>query len=348
VVKAGEKGIHTFRIPGIVATKQGTLLAVYDLRYRNSSDLPGNIDVGLSRSKDGGRSWEDIRVIMDMGAPHENNGVGDPAILYDSSTNTVWVAALWSKGNRSIAGSEPGLSPDTSGQIVLASSQDDGLTWSQPYNITSQVKDPKWHIYFVGPGAGMVMRDGTLVFAAQYWDESAKPGIPHSSIIYSKDKGKTWLSGKGVRSNTNEAQVIETEPGCLMINMRDNRGGFRSVATTRDMGATWTLHPNSYSVFKDPICMASFSKFNVMVNGKMQPVVFFSNVSDSHSRVNTTVRASLDLGETWPSRYQMLIDDRRSYGYSCLVRIDANTVGLLYEGRGDLYFVSIPVNQLIR
>jgi sialidase-1 len=348
LAKTGQDSVHTYRIPGIVATSKATLIAVYDFRYRNASDLPGDIDVGMRRSTDGGLTWHAPKVIMDMGEPHKENGVGDPAILYDPATHTIWVAALWSKGNRSIAGSGPGLSPDSTGQIVLTYSKDDGETWAKPFSITSQVKQPNWHIYFIGPGAGITMRDGTLVFATQYWDESAKPGIPHSSIIYSKDHGKTWQSGKGVRSNTNESQVIETSPGTLMINMRDNRGQYRSVATTKDIGKNWTLHPNSYSTFKDPVCMASFTKLELKVGNKVKPVVLFSNVEDSYSRVKMTIKASMDLGETWQEKNKLLIDERRSYGYSCIVGIDQTTIGVLYEGRGDIYFVRIPIHEIIK
>ena len=187
--KAGDDNVNTYRIPGIATTDKGTLLSVYDIRYNNSADLPGNIDVGLSRSTDSGRTWQPMKIIMDMGAPHENNGIGDPSILFDPVTKKIWVAALWSKGNRSIAGSLPGISPDTTGQFVLVSSADDGLTWSAPYTITPQVKNPAWHLFFNGPGSGIAMQDGKLVFAAQYWDEVKKP---YSTIIYSDDHGATW------------------------------------------------------------------------------------------------------------------------------------------------------------
>ena len=93
--KAGDDGVNTYRIPGIVQTNKGTLIAVYDIRYNDSRDLPGNIDVGMSRSTDNGKSWEPMKVIMDMGAPHENNGIGDPAILFDPVTRKIFVASLW-------------------------------------------------------------------------------------------------------------------------------------------------------------------------------------------------------------------------------------------------------------
>ena len=344
----GEDSVNTYRIPGMITTNKGTLIAVYDIRYNNSRDLPANIDVGMSRSTDGGRTWQPMKVIMDMGAPHQNNGVGDPTILFDPVTKKLWVAALWSKGNRSIAGSEPGLSPDTTGQFVLVSSDDDGLTWSHPYSITAQVKDPAWHLYFDGPGNGISMQNGTLVFPSQYWDETKKPGIPHSSIIYSADHGKTWKSGVGAKSNTTESAVVETTPGTLMLNMRDNRGKFRSIATTTDMGKTWTEHPTSYEALPDPVSMASLIKASVNVKGKMKDVLFFSNVNSTSARFNTTIKASLDLGETWLPANEVALDYRSSYGYSVLTKIDDNTIGILYEGTGGLFFLRVPVSDIIK
>ncbi len=343
--KAGDEGVHTYRIPGMTITDKGTLIAVYDIRYKHSGDLPANIDVGMSRSTDGGRTWEPMKVIMDMGEPHENNGIGDPSILFDPVSKKLWVAALWSKGNRSIAGSKPGLSEDETGQFVLVSSDDDGVTWSKPNNITKQVKNPAWHLFFDGPGNGIAMQDGKIVFPAQYWDEMR---VPHSTLIYSDDHGKTWKSGTGARSNTTESQIVETLPGTLMLNMRDNRGGFRSIATTRDLGKTWVEHHTSFNALPDPVCMASLIKANVTVKGKQKDVLFFSNVNTRSGRFNLTIKASSDLGESWPSNHHLLIDERRLFGYSDLTRIDNKTLGLLYEGERDLYFVRIPINAIIQ
>lgn len=346
--KAGDDGVNTYRIPGLIRTDKGTLVAVYDVRHKNSGDLPGNIDVGMNRSSDGGHNWEPMKIIMDMGPPHENNGVGDPAILFDPQTKKLWIAALWSKGNRSIAGSEPGLSPDITGQFVLVNSTDDGHTWSAPLSITSKVKNPAWHLYFNGPGSGISMLDGTLVFPSQYWDESRKPGIPHASVVYSTDHGNTWKSGTGAKSNTTESQVVETTPGTLMLNMRDNRGKFRSVATTKDMGKTWLEHPTSVRDLPDPVAMGSIIKARVNVKGEMKDVLFFSNVASQTARKNTTIKASLDLGETWLPANQLLLDSRTSYGYSILSQIDDHTIGILYEGERDLYFMRIPVKDIIK
>ena len=346
VRRAGDDKVNTYRIPGIVQTDRGTLIAVYDIRYNNSGDLPGNIDVGMSRSADSGKTWQPMKVIMDMGAPHENNGVGDPAVLFDPATKKIFVAALGSKGNRSIAGSLPGLSPDTTGQFILVSSEDDGLTWSAPYSITSQVKEPAWHLFFDGPGNGIAMSDGKLVFAAQYWDQNKKP---FSTIIYSDDHGKTW-KGKlaGPKSNTTESQVVEIKKGILMLNMRDNRGGFRSIATTTDMGQTWMEHNSSFNALADPVCMGSLINSMAIVKGQKKQTLFFSNPNTSSGRYNITIRASLDNGESWSAENQFLLDERTCYGYSCLTRLDDKNIGILYEGVKDLYFVKIPVNKIIK
>jgi sialidase-1 len=345
VRKHGDDQVNTYRIPGIATTNSGALISVYDIRYLNSRDLPGHVDVGMSKSVDGGKTWEAMKIIMDMGEPHENNGVGDPAVLFDPATNTIFVVALWSKGNRSIAGSKPGLLPDETGQLVLVKSNDDGLTWSKPVSITEQVKKPKWNLFFNGPGTGSVMADGTLVFAAQYWDENK---LPHGTIIYSKDHGQTWKAGVGAKDNTTESAVVETEPGKLMLNMRDNAGRYRSVATTTDFGQTWTTHKTSGNTLADPVCMGSLIKVKVRVKGQLKEVLFFSNVNSSKDRKDLTVKASLDLGETWLAANQLLVDERPSFGYSALTLIDENTLGLIYEGVRDLFFVRIPVSDVIR
>lgn len=344
--KPKDENVHTYRIPGIVTTDKGTLVSVYDIRYDHSGDLPANIDVGMSRSVDGGKTWAAMKNIMDMGGPNENSGIGDPSILFDPATKTIWVAALWSKGNRSIAGSGPGLTPDETGQFVVTSSTDDGITWSKPYSITAQIKNPEWRIFFPGPGNGIAMVDGKIVFPAQYWDAQK---MPHSTLVYSDDHGKTWKSGSGAKSNTTESQLVETTPGTIMLNMRDNRGKFRSVATTTDMGKSWTTHATSYNTLADPVCMGSFIKAKVMVKGVLKDVLFFSNPNVSKGpRKDITIKASLDMGETWQPANQLLIDERDSFGYSALTKIDDNTIGILYEGISSLLFVRVPVSDIIK
>lgn len=343
----GDDGIHSYRIPGLVTSTKGTLLAVYDIRRNTSRDLQGDIDVGLSRSTDGGKSWEPMKVIMDMGEygglPQDQNGIGDPAILVDQETGHIWVAALWlhgKPGEMAWNSSKPGMSPSETGQFVLVKSEDDGLSWSRPMIITDQIKNPEWNLFFNGPGKGITLKDGTLVFPAQFKD---KDQIPYSTIIYSKDKGKTWKVGSGAKSNTTEAQVVELQDGSLMLNMRDNRGGSRSISITSDLGQTWAEHATSRSALPEPVCMAS-----IIDNPFQAGMLLFSNPATEKGRHHITIKASLNDGESWPEDLQVLLDEGTGWGYSCLTMINEKEVGILYESSvANMTFQIIPLSEIL-
>ncbi|MEZ6032234.1 MAG: exo-alpha-sialidase [Planctomycetaceae bacterium] len=350
--KGGDDGVHTYRIPGLARTNSGTLIGVYDIRRRSGRDLPGDLDVGLSRSTDGGRTWEPMRVIMDMGddPQWQYDGIGDPAILVDRNTGTIWVAATWSHGNRSWKGSGPGLTPEETGQLMLVSSADDGVTWSEPVNITSQLKRTEWCFLLQGPGNGITMRDGTLVFAAQYQDTPEAKRLPRSTIIYSKDHGRTWQIGTGACDSTTEAQVVETEPGVLMLNCRYDLKPARVVMTTRDMGTTWQTHATSETTLIEPVsCMASLIDVDRETGKDFGGWLLFSNPDSTTIRQRMMIKGSTDHGLTWPKEYQLLLDEGDSSGYSCLTMIDDETIGILYEGsQAQLTFQRIPLRDVIK
>ncbi|MCA9175201.1 MAG: exo-alpha-sialidase [Planctomycetales bacterium] len=353
VRQGGDDGAHTYRIPGLATTNRGTLIGVYDVRRRGGGDLPGDIDVGMSRSTDGGRTWQPMQIIMDMGSDPawRYDGIGDPAVLVDRETGTIWVAATWSHGNRSWHGSGPGLKPEETGQLMLVRSDDEGQTWSQPINITAQVKRPEWCFLLQGPGKGITMRDGTLVFAAQYQDPPSGNRLPHSTIIYSKDHGKTWRAGNGAYDDTTEAQVVEVEPGVLMLNCRYNRKAARVVMTTKDLGQTWQKHSTSERALIEPgACMASL--IDIGREGEKLSVdnwLLFSNPDSVRGRHHLTIKASPDRGETWPKQHRLLLDEGISGGYSCMALIDSRTVGILYEGsQAHMTFLRIPLSELTK
>jgi sialidase-1 len=365
---AGQDGVDTYRIPGLVTTNSGTLIAVYDNRYNNSKDLQEDIDIGMSRSIDGGETWEPMKVIIDMGEygglPEQLNGAGDPCVLYDRVNGTIWVAALWMSGSAPDKmlwwASQPGITPQETGQFILVKSTDDGITWSEPVSITGQIKDPSWQLLLQGPGRGITMSDGTLVFPAQFKADIGVKALDggqytcHSTIVYSRDGGETWSIGTGAKSNTTESQVAELSDGSLMLNMRDDRNrtdksetNGRAVAITADMGETWTVHSSSNAALPEPNCMASLIAAEVIVEGQMRRVLFFSNPDNKSERTNMTIKASLDDGATWPEEYQMELFAPAGYGYSCLTMVDDSHVGILYEGVKELYFQKIRVEELL-
>lgn len=357
--QAGDDNIAAYRIPGLATTNKGTLIGVYDIRRNNSVDLQEDIDVGMNRSTDGGQTWEPMKIIMDMGEwgglPNDQNGIGDPAVLVDRSNNTIWVAAVWAHGHpgkRNWWASKPGMTPEQTSQFVLVKSEDDGKTWSDPINITEQIKDKEWYLLLQGPGKGITMKDGTLVFPAQFKD---KDQMPHSTIIWSKDHGKTWTIGTGAKSNTTEAQVIELGDGSLMLNMRDNRNrkdksetNGRAIAITKDLGKTWTTHSTSNSKLIEPTCMASLIKEEFQVGQEKKELVLFSNPNSKTHRKNMSIKVSFDDANSWPEKFTTLLDAEGCWGYSCMTKIDDNTVGILYEGsQAHMVFQMITIEELV-
>lgn len=347
--RQGDHDCHTFRIPGIAVTNNGTLLAVYDMRYRSRRDLQGHMDIGLSRSTDGGKTWTKPRPIMDMGKfgglPEDQNGCSDPNILVDKSTGEILVSAVWTHGKPGThqwrgKGSEPGLKLNQSSQFMMVRSSDDGKTWSMPENLTKKLKNPEWHLFAPAPGNGISMSNGTLVMPTAGREET---GLPFSNLIWSKDHGKTWTLSAPARSNTTECAVAELSDGSLMLNIRDNRNrkdksatNGRAVSVTTDLGMTWSIHPSDHSSLPEPVCMAS------LISHKLndgRTVLFFSNPNHKSKRKNMTVRLSLDDGKTW---MRQIVLDKDGGAYSSLVMVNEATLGILYESsRADLIFQTI-------
>lgn len=345
--KQGDEGVHTYRIPGLATTPKGTLIAVFDLRHQNAGDLPADIDVGTMRSTDNGETWSPMQRVLDFDANEpgsHGNGVGDPAILVDSKTGTVFVAAIWSKGERAWHGSGPGMTPDETGQLVIAKSTDDGVTWSKPVSITPQVKRPEWRLCLNGPGNGIQLRDGTLVFAAQFKDPN---NIPHSCFIASADQGKTWKIAPAANPDTlptSECSVAELADGSLLLSMRDeSRSGKRAWAqwTWKEslMAGQWS---EPWSTVPDPTCMASLIRHP---NGEL----LFSNPNSPKKRVALTIRTSSDGGRTWSDG--KLLDPRPSM-YSCMTVLKDGRIGILYEtgqkrGYETLTFARFPLEWVL-
>ena len=349
VQPTGRKSVN-FRIPGMVLTPAGTLLTCTDIRYNHSGDLPADIDMGVARSTDGGQSWGPNEIALaykDAVDGYKGAGNGDAALLVDESNSRIWMAVLWSHGKHPIwHGEEGSNAPDKVSQFVLTYSDDDGKTWSKAINITDQVKKPEWGVNFQGPGNGICLRDGTLVFPAQYWVNVNGRRTAHCNIVYSKDHGKTWNVSTSPVGNTSEAQVVELENGDIMINSRNEAGGpWRAIATTSDLGATWELHPthnNDSGLIEPGACQGSI--ITVPNKGGIKHPLFFSNPANGGSRKDMTLKASADQGTTWP--YALLYDERNGAGYSSLAPVDDEHIGVYYEGHDNIYFLKFPYAEL--
>jgi len=351
--KQGQFDCHTFRIPAMATTNKGTLLAVYDMRYNSRRDLQGHMDIGLSRSTDGGDTWARPVPIMDMkkfgGLPEDQNGCSDPNILIDRETGEIMVSAVWTHGKPGThqwagKGSEPGHSIHQSSQFMMVRSKDDGLTWSKPENWTKRLKDPKWCLFAPAPGNGINLMDGTLVMPTQGRDAT---GLPFSNFMWSRDHGKSWTLSSPARDNTTECSVAELKDGSLMLNIRDNRNrkdksktNGRAVSVTHDMGKTWKVHSSDHGALPEPVCMASLISHDLKDDRR---VLFFSNPNSKYKREKMTVRMSLDQGKTWP---KSILLDQKGGAYSSLAMVDDRTLGILYESSvADMVFQKIKLSE---
>jgi hypothetical protein len=157
------------------------------------------------------------------------DGVGDPAVL-----------AAWSHGDQAWRGSGPGLAPHETGQLVLTTGTDEGRRFGLLQNRTEMVRDPAWSYRLQGPGRGIPMGDGRLVYPAQFQLSPDEGPTPHSTVQVSAHGGAKWRIGAGARSDTTESAVVGVADGELMPNMGDDSGGSRAVATSADGGATCT------------------------------------------------------------------------------------------------------------
>jgi len=359
------RGAHglgcNYRIPGIACDSNGVLHAVYDNRYGFGGDLPGDVDVAYNRSTDGGATWEPQKVIMDFDSSvpgSSGNGVGDPCILYDPVTDTLWVAALWSFGNNGYHGSGTGTDPADTGQYVLTKSTDGGDTWSEPINITADIKNPNWNLLFQGPGHGLAMRDGTLVFPSQVRDGTIEnDGINQvrACSVFSTDHGDTWQFGSivpTINPEQNENTVCELDDGRLLFSCRTPSGsnGQRAWVHYTPGGAeplqdgTWS---NLYRLAEvpDPVCQGSVIQWKSTFDGHPKEWLLFANPATG-GRNGMTLRVSLDGGLTWP--VSRLVYAGPS-AYSSLCILPDGSIGLLYEkdGTSKITFVRVEEGWLL-
>ena len=289
--KSGTEGYNTFRIPAIITTKNGTILAFAEGRKKTSSDT-GDIDLVMKRSEDNGKTWSELYVIWD----DDENVCGNPAPVQDRKTGKIFLLSTWNLGSDHEQQIINQTSRDTR-RIYLLSSADDGLTWTEPVEITTSVKLNSWTWYATGPCHGLQVSRG------QYKDRMIIPcdhieagtGKYFSHIIYSDNSGKTWnLGGTTPQDQVNECAIAELSGDKLMLNMRnyDRTQKSRKVSVSSDGGLTWSKIWSD-PVLIEPICQAS------LLNHPKKRILYFLNPASEDSREKMTLRISYDEGKTW-------------------------------------------------
>jgi sialidase-1 len=346
VFPANTNGIARFRIPGIVVTTKGTVLAYAEARKNNSADW-GEIEVHLRRSIDGGKSWEPAKHIAHSGArieghPHAKAGsaleqtVNNPVAIVDRETGAVEFLYCVNYA-----------------RCFSIRSMDDGLTWSAPTEITATFEPFRakvdWKVIATGPGHGIQLKGGRIVVPV--WLAFGKAGAHSPSAagtIFSDDHGKTWQAGElclpneGALTNPNETMLTELSDGRVMLVARSVSKASRKLITFSPDGAKNWTHPVFHDQLWEPICMASI----VAYPAKPGTLIF----SNPHTlgldkegkeipggrgkRENLSIKLSRDDGKTWPMNKTL---EAGPSAYSDLGVLPDGTVLCLYEGKADIH-----------
>lgn len=339
---------RSVRIPSLAKNNDGTLLCWVVGRQTASDWSP--MDMLLSRSHDGGRSWSKPEIFIR----------GDGHVV-DNATNIV------ADGGRTIHF----LYQRDYARLLYRVSHDGGKTFSDERDITGSLETARktfnynWSVLAPGPGAGAQLKSGRLLSPVWLCNSGTKSHRPSViTTVYSDDNGKTWNVGDLVVNNTeqtpnpSESIVVQLPDGRVMLNGRCESKQYRRLVSYSLDGATGWTPPELVPELYDPICHASLVV--VPPRGKRtQSVLAFVN-PDSRKQTNTirawggrprenlTLHLSLDNGKTWPILREL---DPERVAYSAMTVNDDGTIALVFE-RGYLpgndfdlrYFSSVVID----
>jgi len=332
IFEGGKEGYQCFRIPAVVTTVKGAILAFAEGRKNGCSDT-GSIDLVMKRSTDGGDTWGKLEVLWH----DEGNTCGNPSPVVDRTTGDIFLLSTWNLGEDHESEIIAQKSKDTRRVFVLKS-ENDGKSWSRPVEITTDVKLPNWTWYATGPGSGIQILGGKykdrLVIASDHIEAVTKKYYSHT--IFSDDHGATWeLGGSTPLDQVNECEVVELSDHRLLLNMRnyDRQMSSRQLAYSDDGGESWKDMYHHESLI-EPICQASTLRFDFMG----QVYILFANPADIKNRINMTLRLSSDDGKSWPIEKQIFPGPS---AYSDLTARDGESLGILYEGGRDSAYQGI-------
>lgn len=345
-------GYPAIRIPSAVVTKKGTVLIFAEGR-KSLGDQSEN-DIVTKRSTDGGATWSKLKIIHNDGA----NSLNNPTAVVEQQSGRVFVMyqRIPAHLKEHSKGTATGIEGDNIYRNLLVWSDDDGLTWSKPQDITATTKRPdRATTICSGPGAAIQLtrgpHKGRLIFPfneGPFW-------LWQNFSVFSDDAGKTWRMGvdvpgamvpdakKGQRSQLNEVQMVELSDGGVRLDSRQFAGArVRKTALSADGGLTWSTATDMKDI-RDPSCMAGVLRYS-FDDAKGKGRIIHTG-PDSDKRDHGTVYLSLDDGATFPIK-RLLYEG--SFAYSQPVRLQDGRVGVLFEADNHrrIAFARFPITWL--
>ncbi len=321
VFTEGEDGYHTYRIPSIAKSGDGTLLAFAEARRDNLHDPGGgHIDLIYKMSNDGGRSWSPLMILEKS---REGWGASNPTVVVKESGRILMLYNVWKPGRGQNQGNcRPGKNDN---QVWLRYSDDNGRSWSKPSDLTRQARDyNRFGHAVLGPGHGIETFTGRLVVPVNEPGEiDGDPVGSISFVIYSDDGGHSWKRSRNIGVPTNENQIVQLDDGRLMADARQSgRTDTRWIAISNDNGETWgKAEPGQVCA---RICA---SIINYPRKGE-NSLLLWSGIKGP-GRTNLVLRLSSDQGISFP--LELLIGSGRA-AYSDMSLLNEGDVGILWEG----------------
>ncbi|MFE9053385.1 exo-alpha-sialidase [Streptomyces mutabilis] len=326
-------GYACFRIPAIVRTTEGTLLAFAEGRVLDCGDA-GDIDLVVKRSTDGGRTWSPLQVVNEGGGDTH----GNPAPVVDRATGRVLLVETYNEG-RTDGGN---CAVPCARTPHLQYSDDDGRTWSAPRDLSAEIQPPDWDSWYAtGPVHGVQLTGGDhagrLVVGvnAETWD-GERVTANHAALVVSDDGGENWRIGATdtwpvaadgtFRQKPSELTLTERADGSLLVSGREENGtdlGHRTQAVSRDGGDSFAAPFRALPDLYTPQVQGSVLRLGDRM--------LLSAPADPDRRRTMSVRSSYDGGATWDSVDRGTVVTRDWSGYSDMVAVDDATVGLMYE-----------------